>query len=88
MDKINHAQVMEQERQKEDANIETKKKILELEKLTNQQELDKLEKMKEMGVDLTKVLVAECRNPDKSYRFESGGIKDLKLHMHEKNGVE
>ena len=88
MEQVNHAQAIDQESKKEEAKIETRKKMLELEKLTNQEELNKLDKMKQMGVDLTKVLVAECRNPDKSYRFESGGIKDLKLHMHENNGVE
>jgi len=87
MEQVNHAQEIDQESKKEEAKIETRKKMLELEKLTNQEELDKLDKMKEMGVDLTKVLVAECRNPDKSYRFD-GGIKDLKLHMHQNDGVE
>ena len=88
IEQVNHAQAIDQESKKEEAKIETRKKMLELKKLTNQEELNKLDKMKQMGVDLTKVLVAECRNPDKSYRFESGGIKDLKLHMHENNGVE
>ena len=49
MEQVNHAQAIDQESKKEEAKIETRKKMLELEKLTNQEELNKLDKMKQMG---------------------------------------
>ena len=46
--------------------------------------------MKDLGVDLTSLLVAKEKAPDKLYKFESGGDGNharnvVKLHVHETN---
>ena len=64
--------------------MENMKMMLEIERLKNHEEVDKLAKMKDLGVDLTTMLVAQCHNPDKLYRFDGApGMTDVKLHLHE-----
>ena len=59
----------------------------------------KMSAMKDLGVDLTSLLVAKEKAPDKLYKFEGGGLgladnkaaggnnarKVVKLHVHETN---
>merc|ERR1739842_33890 len=74
-----HLRLMEREKfsdghenQKLTVNLEMKKKemSLDLDKQRISMEKERLDGMKESGVDLTAVLVAECRNADKSIKVE------------------
>jgi len=61
---------------------------IEFKKLSNENQLKYFGRMKEMGVDLTKYLVAQYQNPDKVIRIDSGTSADAgnrtNLHFHEK----
>ena len=57
--------------------IGEKKRLMELER-------ERLEAMKNLGVDISKVLVAECRLPDKTIRVENAATNSApSLHLHE-----
>merc|ERR1712232_217364 len=74
------------ENQKLTVNLEMKKKemSLDLDKQRISMEKERLDGMKDIGVDLTAVLVAECRNADKTIKVEnSSGDQPAKLHIHE-----
>merc|ERR1712038_1656054 len=74
------------ENQKLTVNLEMKKKemSLNLDKQRISMEKERLDGMKGVGVDLTAVLVAECRNADKSFKIEnSSGDHPATLHIHE-----
>jgi len=72
------------ENQKLTVNLEMKKKemSLDLDKQRISMEKERLDGMKGIGVDLTAVLVAECRNADKSIKISSGD-QPATLHIHE-----
>merc|ERR1711936_1515612 len=72
------------ENQKLTVNLEMKKKemSLDLDKQRISMEKERLDGMKGIGVDLTAVLVAECRNADKSIKVSSGD-QPATLHIHE-----
>ena len=46
-------------------------------------EKERLEFLKGLEVDISKVLVAECRLPDKTIRVENETSQPLHLHEHE-----
>ena len=74
------------ENQKLTVDLEMKKKgmSLNLDKQRIAMEKERLDGMKGIGVDLTAVLVAECKNPDKSFKIEnSSGDQPTTLHIHE-----
>ena len=57
--------------------IGEKKRLMELER-------ERLGAMKHLGVDISKVFVAECRLPDKTIRVENAATSSApSLHLHE-----
>lgn len=83
--KIKHDEQLRQRTAENEAELHNKKALndIEVEHQTtmNQQRLSYLEGMKAAGVDLTQVLVAENRNPDKLIRID--GDNTLQMHLHE-----
>ena len=76
---------LEQERQEHEQQLAFKKQTQATEK-NHQEELlhlqqDKWNHLKELGTDLTAVLVAKEHNPDKTIRLD--GNKTTPLHLHE-----
>jgi len=76
---------LDQLRQQHDQDLIFKKQLQATEK-ANQEELLQLKKaewnhLKELGTDLTAVLVAKEHNPDKTIRLDTKG--DAPLHLHE-----
>ena len=52
-------------------------------------EAERLGKMKELGIDLTRVLVAEQRAPDRHLRVDTGGRgegESFSVNLHEHSG--
>jgi len=87
LEQMEHAELLRQRAQELEADIRQKKALNELE-LKHQQEVDAervqlYEGMKAAGIDLTQVLVAEHRNPDKLVRIDGGGLPQLHLHENE-----
>ena len=93
-EKEDHLRVLERERfndthenqkQKVDLEVKRKEMMLNVEKQRMKMERERLEGMKSLDVDLTTVLVAECRNADKTFKIESqaAGDQPATLHIHE-----
>jgi len=88
-----HLRLLEREKFKDSheneklrVNLEVKKKemILELNQQRIKMEKERLDGMKALGVDLTTVLVAECKNADKTFKVENvAGEKPASLHIHQ-----
>ena len=57
--------------------------MLELENEKVKIEKERLEGLSKLGVDVTKVLVAECHVPDRSYKIESVSGQSARVHLHE-----
>merc|ERR1712110_979744 len=79
-EKDEHLRLLERERfndshenQKLKVDLEVKRKemILDLDKQRIMMEKERLEGMKGLGVDVTTVLVAECKNADKTFKIEN-----------------
>ena len=63
------------------AELEQKKGLVELERERGRIERERLDGLSALGVDLTAVLVAECKLPDKTLKVENGdGVTALHLH--------
>ena len=74
------------ENEKMKVNLEVKKRemILDLDKERIKMEKERLDGMKSLGADITSVLVAECKNADKTFKIENhAGDQPAKLHIHE-----
>jgi len=92
-EKDEHLRLLERERfndshenQKLKVDLEVKRKemILNLDKQKMNMERERLDGMKSFGVDLTTVLVAECKNADKTFKIESHSVdQPATLHIHE-----
>jgi len=82
METLSQEAKLKQKKLEEEAEIEFKKQ-------NNENQIKYFARMKEMGVDLTKYLVAQYQNPDKVIRIDSGsapadGANRPNLHFHEK----
>merc|ERR1711915_83686 len=89
-EKEDHLRVLERERfndthenqkQKVDLEVKRKEMMLNVEKQRMKMERERLEGMKSLDVDLTTVLVAECRNADKTFKIESQAGGDSRQHF-------
>ena len=83
---MTHLEALKQKREEHEAAIERRKEfdLLEREnqKTADAQRIAFLKGMTELNVDLTKVLVAENRNPDKLIKID-GDRGNPQLHLHE-----
>ena len=74
----------ENQKMKVDLEVKRKEMILDLDKQRIVMEKERLEGMKGLGVDVTTVLVAECKNADKTFKIENiNGDQQSNLHIHE-----
>ena len=74
----------ENQKMKVDLEVKRKEMILDLDKQRIMMEKERLEGMKGLGVDVTTVLVAECKNADKTFKIENiNGDQQSNLHIHE-----
>ena len=62
--------------------ISEKKLLVEVDRARANVQQGRMEAMKELGVDVTQVLVAECRNPDRTIRIDNA-VGNADLHLHE-----
>ncbi len=81
---LKHKQELEEEKHRRQMRHEEERHKQRMAFLNAEQEHDarKLEKMKALGVDLTKVLVAEHRAPDRHLKIE-GGSEAVRVNVHE-----
>merc|ERR1711953_511815 len=92
-EKDEHLRLLEREKFKDshgnqkmkvDLEVKRKEMILGLDKQRIMMEKERLEGMKGLGVDVTTVLVAECKNADKTFKIENiNGDHPSNLHIHE-----
>merc|ERR1711915_179748 len=81
MDMETHKDKVKQMKEMAEVQMEEKKMLVDLTKEKIKLEKDRVEGLKAAGVDVTKVLVAECKVPDKTVRVEStDGATALHLH--------
>jgi hypothetical protein len=87
LERMEHAEHLRLRGQEFEAEIKNKKALNELElkhqEETNRERIKLYEGMTVAGIDLTQVLVAEHRNPDKLIRIDGGGLPQLHLHEDE-----
>lgn len=80
---------LDHERQLGDVRVAEKKLQVEVDRDKVQVEKERLEFMKGLGIDVSKVLVAECKLPDKTIRVENtAGLPGAALHLHENNSSQ
>lgn len=82
MEREAHKDKMVEERELAEATINEKRMTIELGKEKVKIEKERLDGMKALGVDVTQVLIAECRAPDKTLRVENNDGATA-LHLHE-----
>jgi len=87
---LEHQQQIAIDKAKSDAELEVEEKQLELEKRRNEETLKMMREMKAMGVDLTKVIIAQHEAPEKVIRLDTGAsppadskslMNALRLHL-------
>lgn len=85
LNQLEHAEVMRQQAEERGAELKHQEAVNQLEvkheQETNAEKLRVYEGMKAVGIDLTQVLVAEHRAPDKLIRID--GREDTRVHLHE-----
>ena len=74
---------LENDKQKSELAVNEKRMLIELEKNKVKVERERLENLKAFGADITKVLVAECRVPDKTLKIENSNGQASNVHLHE-----
>ena len=74
---------LENDKQKSELAVNEKRMLIELEKNKVKVEKERLENLKAFGADITKVLVAECRVPDKTLKIENSNGQASNVHLHE-----
>merc|ERR1719244_319065 len=67
-----HTDRLRREKELGDLNVELDKKKVEVGHHKVKVEEERLKVLESIGVDISQVLVAECRNPDKTIRLETG----------------
>merc|ERR1712071_211997 len=85
MEREAHKDKMVEERELADATINEKRMVIGLGNEKVQIEKDRLDGLKALGVDVTQVLIAECKVPDKTLRLETNDGAAA-LHLHEDFG--
>jgi len=83
MEREAHKDKMMEERDTAEANVNEKKLLMELQRERVKIEKERLDGLKALGVDVTQVLVAECKMPDKTIRVETN--EGTKFHLHQKD---
>ena len=83
MEREAHKDKMMEERDRAEANVNEKKLLMELERERVNIEKERLDGLKALGVDVTQVLIAECKMPDKTIRVETS--EGTKFHLHQKD---
>jgi len=85
MEREAHKDKMVEERELADATINEKRMVIGLGNEKVQIEKERLDGLKALGVDVTQVLIAECKAPDKTLRVETNDGAAA-LHLHEDFG--
>lgn len=83
IDKMKNEENLKQEVEAGNVKVELEKRSAEVIREKTNVELERLKAMNQLGVDLSKVLVAECRNPDKLIQVETKGKGEGNFHIHE-----
>jgi len=82
MEKEAHKDKIIRDKEITEANVSEKRMLISLENDKTKIEKERLDGMKALGVDITQVLVAECKVPDKTLRLENVD-GTTSLHVHE-----
>eukprot|EP00092_Neocalanus_flemingeri_P034751 GFUD01037819.1.p1 GENE.GFUD01037819.1~~GFUD01037819.1.p1 ORF type:complete len:472 (+),score=167.86 GFUD01037819.1:62-1477(+) len=85
MEREAHKDKMVEEREMTEATINERRMAIDLGKEKVKIEKERLDGLKGLDVDVTQVLIAECRNPDKTLRLENADGATA-LHVHEEFG--
>jgi hypothetical protein len=80
MEREAHKDKMIEERELAEATVDEKKMMTELQREKVKIEKERLDGLKALEVDVTQVLIAECKLPDKTLRVESNDGTTLHLH--------
>ena len=84
MEKLEGEHKREMSRQENNVKVELAKDMTEVrveeKRLLGQLEQGRLDHMSGLGVEVSKVLVAECRLPDKTLRVENETSNNIHLH--------
>ena len=85
MEREAHKDKMVEERELSEATINEKRMVIEIGQEKVKIEKGRLEGLKSLSVDVTQVLIAECKVPDKTLRVENTNGATA-LHVHEELG--
>merc|ERR1712137_1524891 len=72
-EQLYHDAALAQSTAKASALLDAERQKLELEQARNAEQLKMMREMKELGVDLTKVLVSQHEQPDRVIKLDTGG---------------
>jgi len=86
MEREAHKDKLVEKQELSEASVAEKRRMIEIEKEKVKIEKERMDGLKAISVDVTKVLVAECRAPDKTLRIETSEGATA-LHVHEQLGT-
>jgi len=83
LEQLKQQEKVRQDKEAGNLKIELEKKSAEALTEKVKVEIDRLKAMNQLGIEVSQVMIAECRNPDKLIQLDNKGNGNGVLHLHE-----